>query len=161
MTRELSLLLIEAKGIIVFTGSIASTMPFLWGPIYGATKAAIHQFAAVLHLEMKPFGARVLNVVTGGVKTNIADTIPFPETSVYTCPELDVSIVERRQIAIKNYPMLAETYTKKVVDDIDSNSNRLNVYRGTMATIFPTLVTIILQCIVERMVSVKFKLLPL
>ncbi|ODQ78255.1 hypothetical protein BABINDRAFT_162910 [Babjeviella inositovora NRRL Y-12698] len=161
MTREFSSLLIEAKGIIVFTGSIAGIMPFPWGSIYGSTKAAIHQFAAVLHLEMKPFGVRVLNVITGGVKTNIADTRPFPETSVYACPELDASLIERRQMAAKNNPVSAEAYAKKVVDDIESSSNRLNVYRGTMATILPTLMAIIPRFIIEKFFSVKFKLLPL
>ncbi|ODQ77424.1 hypothetical protein BABINDRAFT_15427 [Babjeviella inositovora NRRL Y-12698] len=161
MTRELSPLLIEVKGIIVFTGSIAGIMPFPWSSIYGSTKAAIRQFAAVLHLEMKPFGVRVHNVITGGVKTNIADTRPFPETSVYACPELDVSLIKRRLMAVDNNPISAEEYAKKVADDIESSSNRLNVYRGTMATILPTLMAIVPRFIIERFFSKKFKLLPL
>ncbi|ODQ77150.1 hypothetical protein BABINDRAFT_163875 [Babjeviella inositovora NRRL Y-12698] len=161
MTREFSSLLIEAKGIIVFTGSVAGDVPLPWGSIYGATKAAIHQFAAVLHLEMKPFGVRVLNVVTGGVKTNIADNRPFPETSVYACAEFDASITEMRQKVSKNHPMSAEVYAKKVVDDIESSSNRLNVYRGAKATAASILMAIVPRFIIEMIISVSFKLLPL
>lgn len=161
MCREFAPFLIATRGTIVFTGSIAGIVPFPWSSIYSSTKAAIHQFAAILHAEMKPFDVKVLNVVTGGVKTNIADDRPFPPGTVYECPELDDSLQERRVMAAKNNPMSAERYAQKVVDDIEGSGNPLNVYRGHMASILPTLVRLLPVSVVEYVLAMKFKLLPL
>ncbi|ODQ78272.1 hypothetical protein BABINDRAFT_162927 [Babjeviella inositovora NRRL Y-12698] len=161
MTREFSRLLIKAKGTVVFTGSIAALTPFPWTSIYGSTKAAIHQFAAVLHLEMKPFGVRVINVVTGGVKTNIEDNRPFPATSVYNCPELEAALVVTRRMVNDNRPMPAVVYAKKVVNHIESGSNKLNIHRGSMSTILPFLMRWVPRWVVERIIAGMFKLIPL
>jgi 1-acylglycerone phosphate reductase len=67
-------LLLRARGTIVHTGSIAGIFPYPFGSIYNASKAALHHYAATLRLELAPFGVHVLNVVTGGVRSNIART---------------------------------------------------------------------------------------
>ncbi|KAJ6201130.1 hypothetical protein J3E72DRAFT_392885 [Bipolaris maydis] len=65
-------LLIEAKGTIVQTGSLAGIMPYVWGAPYNAVKAALHAYSDTLRVELAPLGVRVITVVTGGVKSNIA-----------------------------------------------------------------------------------------
>ncbi|CUM65232.1 uncharacterized protein PRCAT00002863001 [Priceomyces carsonii] len=73
MTQYMSDLVIAAKGTIVFTSSIAARVPLPWISAYCSTKAAIDQYALVLHGEMEPFGVRVHSVITGGVNTAIGD----------------------------------------------------------------------------------------
>ena len=65
-------LLVEAKGTIVQTGSVAGIMPYVWGAPYNAVKAALHTYSDTLRVELAPLGVRVITVVTGGVKSNIA-----------------------------------------------------------------------------------------
>lgn len=74
MCKEFTPLLIEAKGAIVQTGSVAGIMPYAWGAPYNASKAALHAYSDTLRVELAPLGVRVVTVVTGGVKSNIART---------------------------------------------------------------------------------------
>lgn len=75
--REFSPLIINAKGTIGFTGSVSGFIPFPFSATYSGTKAAINQYANTLQFEMVPFGVKVINFVTGGVDTSIADTRPI------------------------------------------------------------------------------------
>ncbi|KAJ6080003.1 hypothetical protein N7467_009756 [Penicillium canescens] len=65
-------LLIKAKGTIVQVGSIAGIMPYVFGSVYNASKAALHSFSDTLRVELAPFGVHVTTVVTGGVQSRIA-----------------------------------------------------------------------------------------
>jgi 1-acylglycerone phosphate reductase len=65
-------LLIATKGTIVQTGSLAGIMPYVWGGLYNASKAALHAYSNTLRVELAPLGVRVVTVITGGVKSNIA-----------------------------------------------------------------------------------------
>ncbi|SGZ46631.1 CIC11C00000003565 [Sungouiella intermedia] len=78
MTKYFSDLVINAKGTIVFTSSVAARVPLSWVSAYCATKAAIDQYAFVLRGEMKPFGVKVHSVITGGVNTAICDPYGSP-----------------------------------------------------------------------------------
>ena len=83
VTRELAPLVINAKGVIAFTGSVAALIPLPFNSIYSSSKAAIHLYASILNLEMKPFGVEVINIVTGSVKTSFGDDGSLPENSYY------------------------------------------------------------------------------
>ncbi|KAF2272849.1 NAD(P)-binding protein [Westerdykella ornata] len=72
MCKAFTPLLIAAKGTIVQTGSIAAIMPYAWGACYCASKAALHAYSNTLRVELAPLGVRVITVITGGVKSNIA-----------------------------------------------------------------------------------------
>lgn len=158
MTREFIPLLVKSKGLVAFTGSVAGYMPFPWSSIYGASKAAIHVYANTLHLELKPLGVRVLNVVTGGVKTNIAEKRPFPENSIYYCQEAVETFEYRREMAIRNNPMSPETYAKKVVDDMLNEKSPAFVYRGKGGSILPVAAILVPTFILEYVLVWKFKL---
>ena len=158
MCRELSQYLINAQGTIVFTGSCAGIISFPFGSIYSATKAAIHSYARGLHLEMKPFGVRVINVVTGGVDTNIADTRPMPEDSIYRFPEGQAAFEERQRMAKNHKPMSAEVYAAKVMGDILSARDPVDVYRGTMATFLGFVALFVPFCVLEFALIKKFHL---
>lgn len=135
LTREFGTLLIKAKGVVGFTGSVSGIVPFPFSSVYGSSKAAIHQYAATIRPELEPFGVRVLNIVTGGVKTNIADTRPLPENSLYNVPGMREALKERQEMAARNHPISAETYAAQVADDFEGVTlgGYLNVYRGRLA----------------------------
>lgn len=160
MTREFAPLLINAKGTVGFTGSVSGMVPFPFSSIYSATKAAIHLYAATLRLELKPFGVKVINFVTGGVKTNIADTRDLPDTSLYCVPGIEQAMIERKQMAARNMPILAEAYAYKVVNDFEKVGieGKLNVYRGRLALFLGYLLWWCPRFIVERGLVRKFKL---
>ncbi|CCC68735.1 hypothetical protein NCAS_0B06510 [Naumovozyma castellii] len=158
MCRELASYLIQARGTIVFTGSLAGITPFPFGSIYSATKAAIHEYARVLHLEMKPFGVRVINVVTGGVATNIADTRPLPDDSVYNFPEGRKAFEYRQSMAKNHHPMPADVYAKELIKDILSDKDPVDVYRGKLATIMSYVMMLVPYSLLEWGLCKKFKL---
>ncbi|PKX93263.1 putative short chain dehydrogenase/reductase [Aspergillus novofumigatus IBT 16806] len=67
-------LLIKAKGTIVMIGSVAGIIPYVFGSVYNASKAALHSFSDTLRVELAPFGVNVTTVITGGVQSRIART---------------------------------------------------------------------------------------
>ncbi|KAG7664744.1 AYR1 [[Candida] subhashii] len=160
VVRELAPLLINAKGVIGFTGSLSGIVPFPFSCVYSATKAAIHQYAATLRVEMVPFGVKVINIITGGVKTNIADKRELPKDSVYNVPGIEEAFEARRSMAKKNNPMPAEEYARRVVNDFEGArlEGALNVYRGKMSTFLAYVMALVPRFIVERILVRKFHL---
>lgn len=158
LTREFAPLVIKAHGVVGFTGSVSGVVPIPYSAVYGATKAAIHQYAAILRLELEPFGVRVLNIITGGVKTNIADTRGIPEFSFYQVPGMKKALTKRQQMAVRNKPMLPEVYARKVADDFELTTlgGKFNVYRGKMASLLGFLMLWCPRFLVERIFIWKF-----
>lgn len=163
LVRELGPLIINAQGTIGFTGSVSGLIPFPFSCTYSSSKAAIHQYAATLRIEMKPFNVKVINIVTGGVRTNIEDTRSLPESSIFNIPGIKERMVERQQMARRNHPISAENYAKKVVSDFErvNLNGALNIYRGRMATILGYLLCWCPRFIVEKILLRKFKLIEI
>jgi 1-acylglycerone phosphate reductase len=116
-------LLIEAKGKIVQIGSIAGIMPFVFGATYNASKAALHAYSNTLRVEMAPFGVRVITIITGGVKSNIARTDrQLPPDSYYMPIEADYqrrqALLKHGQEGKKDVGMDNERYAKSVVAQV-------------------------------------------
>lgn len=160
LTREFGPLLIKAKGVVGFTGSVSGIVPFPFSSVYGSTKAAIHQYAANIRPELEPFGVRVLNIVTGGVKTNIADTRPLPEDSLFNVPGMQEALKERQEMAVRNKPLSAEAYASQVADDFEGLTlgGYLNVYRGKMALFLGHMMLWCPRFIAERALIYKFRM---
>lgn len=162
MTRELSKFIIKGKGTIIFTGSCAGIMPFPFGSIYSASKAAIHAYARVLHLEMKPMDVRVINVITGGVDTNIADTRPLPETSIYNSLEGQQAFQYRQKMSQNNKPMSPDEYVKTVLDIVyKREKDPVDIYRGTKALLMKFAYKFVPSFVLEWYLTRKFHLQPL
>ncbi|KAF3936233.1 hypothetical protein ABW19_dt0205246 [Dactylella cylindrospora] len=84
VTQAFAPLLIEAQGKIVMIGSLAGVMPYTFGSAYNASKGALHCYTNTLRIEMKAFGVQVINIITGGVKTQLARVDrQLPEGSYY------------------------------------------------------------------------------
>ena len=116
MCRVFSPLLIESRGTIVQIGSLAGYMPYVFGAAYNASKAALHSYSDTLRVELKPFGVRVVTVVTGGVISNISRTQrTLPEDSIYLplAEEYDY-----RQRVSQALGMANEDYAKSVAGKV-------------------------------------------
>ncbi|CEP64454.1 acylglycerone-phosphate reductase LALA0_S11e04544g [Lachancea lanzarotensis] len=158
LCRELLPFVINARGTVVFTGSIAGIVCFPFGSVYSATKGAIHSYAKGLHIEMKPFGVKVINVVTGAVSTDIADKRPLPEGSVYNIPEAAEALEARRTMAKDNRPESVSKYVQEVLRDIESSRDPIEVFHGSFASIVQYFTRYIPYWLVEFALERKFKL---
>ncbi|KAL3475323.1 hypothetical protein BJX99DRAFT_162254 [Aspergillus californicus] len=109
-------LLIKAKGTIVQIGSVAGIIPYVFGSIYNASKAALHSFSDTLRVELEPFGVNVTTVVTGGVKSRIARTHrALTPSSLYTPIEDQYT---RRMTHSQDGAMPHTAYAKSVVAQV-------------------------------------------
>ena len=109
-------LLVRSRGTIVQIGSIAAIIPYAFGSVYNASKAALHSYSDSLRVELAPFGVSVITVVTGGVKSNIARTERvLPEGSLYADLEENY---QRRQKYSQEVGMDNAVYARKVVGEV-------------------------------------------
>jgi short-subunit dehydrogenase len=60
----------KQKGCIVFTSSVAGFIPTPFAAMYASTKAFVSQFAACLHIEVKPRGIDVCAIHPSPVASN-------------------------------------------------------------------------------------------
>jgi 1-acylglycerone phosphate reductase len=116
MCKAFTPLLIEAKGTIVQTGSLAALMPYVWGGPYCASKAALHAYSNTLRVELAPLGVRVITVVTGGVKSNIARVNRELPADSYMLPLKDQ--YERRLKHSQDLGMDTKQYAKSCVRQV-------------------------------------------
>ena len=109
--------LIKAQGTIVMIGSLAGVIPYVFGSVYNASKAALHAYANTLRVELAPFDVKVITIVTGGVRSNISAHIKrvLPADSVYS--PLDANYV-RRQGHSQEGAMSNEAYAESVVKQV-------------------------------------------
>ena len=109
-------LLIRSRGTIVQIGSLAGVIPYVFGSVYNASKAALHSYSDTLRVELAPLGVNVVTVVTGGVKSNIARTErTLPEGSPYAPLEANY---RRRQTHSQEVGMDTGEYARDVVGKI-------------------------------------------
>ncbi|KAF8683307.1 hypothetical protein RHS04_01929 [Rhizoctonia solani] len=75
------------RGTFITIGSVAGYNSTPWAGVYAATKAAAHAITETLQMEAKALSPdiRVMLVITGGVKSNIANNSTFvlPSTSLF------------------------------------------------------------------------------
>lgn len=115
ITKAFTPLLIAAKGLILNIGSLAAIVPYVFGSIYNASKAALHAYSQTLRLELEPYNVRVLVVITGGVKSNIARTERIlPNNSLYLEIKGDFGM---RVTHSQQSAMPTEVYAKGVVKE--------------------------------------------
>jgi len=128
--------------------------------VYTATKATIELYASVLRIEMKPFKVKVINFITGMVRTNIEDTRGLPETSLFNVPGMKEAFEEIRLGVTKNNPTPADLYAKQVVDDFEKAKlgGSLHLYHAKMAFILGFISPLLPRCILEGILIRKLKL---
>ncbi|KAF2463576.1 putative estradiol 17 beta-dehydrogenase [Lindgomyces ingoldianus] len=65
MSQAFLPLLVRSKGVLANHTSISSVVAMPLGSAYGASKAAAAHFTAVMRIELKPFGVKVVDLKTG------------------------------------------------------------------------------------------------
>lgn len=128
MCQAFAPLLIPARGTIVQIGSLAGVMPYVFGSVYCASKAALHGYSDTLRLELKPFGVRVVTVVTGGVKSQIARTLRMlRDDSIYLPVREDY---ERRLTHSQEVGMETGVYARSVVAQLTGWRRKTTIWEG-------------------------------
>lgn len=138
VTKYLINYVIAAKGSIVFTSSVAARVPLSWVAAYCSTKAAIDQYALVLHGEMKQYGVRVHSVITGGVDTAICDPITAVSSlhgSLFEVPAAYDSIKSAGNMSRNQRTSIPPSkYAQQVVAKITASRDvGFNIYKGAFA----------------------------
>ncbi|KAK6362291.1 hypothetical protein TWF730_005987 [Orbilia blumenaviensis] len=131
VTQAFAPLLINARGKIVMIGSLAGIMPYAFGASYGASKAAIHAYCNTLRVEMKAFGVEVINVVTGGVRTQLARVPRELPSDSYYLPIKDFFTM-RVQYS-QNNSISPEKYARDVVAQLTKRHTRSWIWEGYFA----------------------------
>lgn len=110
-------LLIKAKGTIVMIGSLAGVIPYVFGGVYNASKAALHAYANTLRVELQPLDVKVITVVTGGVASMLTTHVTrmLPEDSYYSSLE---QVYQRRQKHSAEVGITPDAYAAQVVPQI-------------------------------------------
>ena len=117
MCQTFAPLLIQAKGTIVMIGSLAGVIPYVFGPVYNASKAALHQYANTLRVELAPLDVKVITVVTGGVKSQLSTRVKrtLPEDSYYAQLE---EVYQGRQRHAASVGVTPDAYARDVLPQI-------------------------------------------
>ncbi|CAK1354489.1 NADPH-dependent 1-acyldihydroxyacetone phosphate reductase [Cercospora beticola] len=156
MCQAFAPLLINAKGAIVQIGSIAGIMPYVFGSVYNASKAALHSYSNTLRVELEPFDVRVVTVVTGGVKSNIARTHrTLPEDSIYLplAKEYNERLVHSQSQGVPN-----EDYARRVVYQLINKPKRDHIWEGGKSWLIWWVSNFLPRRVMDLVMSRMFKL---
>ena len=85
----------RGSGRILFTASIAGTMPTPYEAIYGATKAFIRSFSQSLREELKDTGVSVTALMPGATETNFFHRAGADDTKLGTSKKDDAAEVAK------------------------------------------------------------------
>ncbi|MCJ1429271.1 hypothetical protein MMC29_007184 [Sticta canariensis] len=128
MCQEFTPLLIEARGTIVQIGSVAGVIPYVFGSVYNASKAALHAYSNTLRLELAPFDVKVVIIVTGGVQSRIARTRrDLAEDSLYLPINDDY---QRRLRHSQENAMPNEAYARSVISQVLQTTPKKWIWEG-------------------------------
>ncbi|KUJ16581.1 NAD(P)-binding protein [Mollisia scopiformis] len=134
VTQAFAPLLIASKGTIINIGSIAGVSPMPWQGYYNATKAAVAALSNNLRIELSPFGVKVINVITGGVKTKFFDNLPtqhLPSNSIYAPASEEIEFVLNGSF-VKS-AMDVDRYAKSVVANALKSKPKVHHWEGSDA----------------------------
>ena len=148
-----------AGAMVVNNTSVASlypaTMP--WSGVYSASKAAAASITETLRLELEPFGIKVVNLMTGAVKSGFGEKLArekaaLPPDFIYNVAK---EIVESRisaggmPNAEKMDPMV---WAARVVGDLSKRSPSYWIFRGKGST-FIWVATLLPVGLFDRMIK--------
>jgi 1-acylglycerone phosphate reductase len=123
VTQGFAPLLIASKGTIINIGSIAGFSPVPWQGYYNASKASVHLLSSQLRLELSPWGVKVIEIITGGIRThfwqNVYSPPTLPESSLYLPARKEIESIMQGELIDKEKGKDADVdvYTEAVVSN--------------------------------------------
>jgi 1-acylglycerone phosphate reductase len=121
-------LVIASKGKIVFTGSISGYTPHPSQSVYNSSKAAVELYARTLRIEMKPFGVRVVFVLTAAVNTGMStERINLSPDSNYKYLEAKIN---KAWMNLEGGTMEPNVYAKTVVAKVAKSNPPQEIWCG-------------------------------
>ncbi|KAF2156467.1 NAD(P)-binding protein [Myriangium duriaei CBS 260.36] len=113
---------------IIQIGSLAALMPYAFGSVYNASKAALHSYSDTLRLELAPFGVDVVTIVTGGVRSNIARVERHLRSdSLYSAIE---NYYESRQTHSQLVGIESRLYAERVAKQVTKRNRADRLWEG-------------------------------
>ncbi|KAF8205555.1 NAD-P-binding protein [Mycena galopus ATCC 62051] len=125
----LPLLISAGKACVVNTGSVAAVVPTPFLSYYNASKAALRSFGNTLRIELAPFNIRIVDLMTGQVKSNVMKPYTIPDGSLYKSVEAGYQAT----VQTRNNDMPAEEFARIVVTEVAKANPRRTVWAGTSA----------------------------
>ncbi|MCG5431317.1 SDR family NAD(P)-dependent oxidoreductase [Mycobacterium sp. MYCO198283] len=114
----------RGAGKVLFTSSVAATMPGPKQPVYNASKSFVQSFAEALRDELKDSGVTVTALMPGATDTNFFDRARMGDTVMGRMPKDDPA-----KVAAKGFQALMDDKQKVVASSLVSkllfNTNRL------------------------------------
>jgi 1-acylglycerone phosphate reductase len=104
---------------------------------YNSSKAAVQSIADTLRVEMYPFNVKVLNICTGGVKTNLSPKSIQTYDLVLPSDSLYAPIVQyftKRQGYSNANAITREEYAKRVVSSVNRARRGGWIWKGYFAS---------------------------
>lgn len=103
-------------------------MPYVFGSVYNASKGALHSYTDTLRVELAPFDVRVVNLITGGVKSNLTRSYrSLPEDSYYQ-PIADEYLTRQKYTGANAIP--GEQYARSVVKQVLEQPRKTEIWEG-------------------------------
>jgi 1-acylglycerone phosphate reductase len=138
VTQAFLPLIIKSKGMIVNQTSVAGVVAVPFQTTYNASKAAMSMFSDGLRLELQPFDVVVVDLKTGGVKSQFGANITanygaaLPKTSIYEPAREMMEKILRGEVMDANGEP-ADVYATNVVQDLLKKKPPTNIWRGASA----------------------------
>lgn len=135
----LPLLLASPRGARLITNTSAASLPAgaaPWQGVYNASKAAATSFTENLRLELAPLGVRVINLVTGAVRSTFFDNAPravLPPGSLYVLAKETIERMMTGAHIAANGTDPAR-WAERVVKDLDQENPPHWIFRGRHAS---------------------------
>ncbi|KAI8961685.1 putative estradiol 17 beta-dehydrogenase [Daldinia sp. FL1419] len=138
-TRAFLPLLIQSEGMVVNnTSGVAMTagaIPFQGS--YNASKAAAANLTEVLRLELAPFGIRVINLMTGAIRSTFFTNIPtttLPPNSIYN---LAKETVEKAMVGAETNQKGTDRFewADQVARDLNRPKPPYLIWRGKFSSV--------------------------
>lgn len=86
----------RAAGRVLFTSSIAATMPGTYQAVYNASKSFVQSFAEALRAELKDTGVTVTSLMPGPTETNFFHRAEMDDTKVGASEKDDPALVAKQ-----------------------------------------------------------------
>ncbi|KAH7876107.1 uncharacterized protein C8R40DRAFT_1043244 [Lentinula edodes] len=134
MVQEfVQLLITSGNGRVAHVGSIAGIFPLPFSASYNGSKAAVHALSNTLRVELAPFNIKVVNLLTGGVTSNISRPLFLPENSLYRPIE---QILLQKRVGISQVTaMPTAQYARRVATELLHSKPRAWFWLGDKSSL--------------------------